>query len=88
MYSLEEFKKLSLEKKYHELEKYGNFVASRLYGGHIVSLFTYNQFFVELWKRAALNYVEWIEVVNNDASLRAYLDSININIDDLFSDKQ
>lgn len=88
MYNLEEFKKLSLEKKYHELEKHGNFVASRIHGGHIVSLFTYNQFFVELWKRAALNYVEWIEVVNNDASLRAYLDSININIDDLFPDKQ
>ena len=85
MYSSEAFKKLSLEKKYRELEKSGNFVASRFHGGHTVSLFTYNGFFVEMWKRTALNYLDWIEVVNNDASQRAYLDSININIDDLLS---
>ena len=85
MHSSEEFKKLSLEKKYRELEKSGNFVASRYHGGHTVSLFTYNGFFVEMWKRTALNYIDWIEVVNNDASLRSYLDSININMDDLLN---
>lgn len=85
MFTCEEFKKLSLENKYLELKNSGNFVASRYHGGHTVSLFTYNGFFVEMWKRTGLNYLDWIEVVNNDASLRAYLDSININIDELLN---
>jgi hypothetical protein len=85
MYNKDEFKKLSLEKKYHELKSKGNFIISRYHGGHTVSLFTYNGFFVEMWKRTGLNYLDWIEVVNNDASLRAYLDSININIDELLN---
>lgn len=77
----EEFKKLSLEKKYILLKSEGNYVSSRYYRGFQVHLYGLNNFYVEVWQRVGLEDIIWIEVVNNNATINSYLD--NIDLDDL-----
>ncbi|MDQ3191826.1 MAG: hypothetical protein M3Q58_09540 [Bacteroidota bacterium] len=81
MISAEEFKKLSLEKKLELVTKGGDYVSSRYYMGFEVHLYSMDNFFVEVWKRFGLDYIEWIEVVNSNATINSYLD--NIDLDDL-----
>ncbi|HET6244071.1 MAG: hypothetical protein H0V01_06035 [Bacteroidetes bacterium] len=77
-----EFKKLPLDKKYEFVKNNGDFIATRYYQGFEVHLYGMKDFYVEVWKRFGLDYIEWIEVVNSNATLRSYLG--NINLDDLF----
>jgi hypothetical protein len=81
MISAEEFKKLSLEKKLELVKKEADYVSSRYYQGFEVHLYGMDNFFVEVWKRFGLDYIEWIEVVNSNATINSYLD--NIDLDDL-----
>jgi hypothetical protein len=74
----EEFKKLPLADKFEIVKAKGDFVASRLYPGFNVHLFAIDGFFVEVWKRLGLDYVEWIELVNSDSTINSYLDNINL----------
>jgi hypothetical protein len=74
----EEFKKLSIEQKLELVKARGDFVASRLYPGFNVHLFALDGFFIEVWKRVGLDYIQWIEVVNSDSTINSYLDNINL----------
>lgn len=81
MVSAEEFKKLTLEKKYFLLKTDGNYISSRYYQGFQVHLYGLKSFYVEVWQRFGLEDIIWIEVVNSNASINSYLD--NIDLDDL-----
>ncbi len=72
------FGKLSLQKRYSILKQEGEFVGSRISGEHMVSLFTCNGFFVEVWKLTGLNQIRWIEVQDNKTVLQEYSDQVEL----------
>lgn len=73
----EEFKNLTKEKRYLLLKDLGKFLANRKFEGFIVSLFEFEGFYVEVWKRIGLDYFEYIEVVNDPEILQKYLEDFN-----------
>jgi hypothetical protein len=75
----EEFNKLNLEQRHELVKEKGEFVNTRYYFGFTVHLFTLEGLYIEVWQRAGLNYIQWIEVVNSAASLNSYLDNIDLN---------
>lgn len=70
--SKSDFKKLSLEKRYHLLQKEGVFIASRQSESYFVHLFALEGEYIEMWKDASLNYVMWIEILTNKETLKLY----------------
>jgi hypothetical protein len=77
----EDFSKMKLEEKLETVKAHGRFITSRYHLSFEVLLYAIDNFLVEVWKRAGLNYIQWIEVVNSQAVLDRYLG--NINLDDL-----
>lgn len=73
--TLTDFNSLSRTRQLAALRTGGTFLGNRLYQGYVVSLFQVEGFYVELWKRAGLNYVEFVEVVRDESRLEAYADT-------------
>lgn len=74
-----EFSGLELQEKFKLLKLSAEYVAGRTYNGYFVHLFEIDGFFIEGWMRIGTEGYQWIEIVNNDDSLDAYLENININ---------
>jgi hypothetical protein len=51
----------------------GDYVASRVHGGHQVHLYAMDGFFCEVWMRAGHNAVEWIELAGDPGLLSGYV---------------
>lgn len=81
MVSKDEFQRLTLEQKYRRLEKDGDFIASRIYLGFNVHLFSLYGFYVEMWQRISLSNIEYIEILNRKETLQEYTGHINLNKD-------
>jgi hypothetical protein len=67
-----EFNKLKLADRYNLLKQEGEFVASRIYEGFHVHLFTLQGSYVEMWMRIGLEQVVWIELMKNKQTLDFY----------------
>lgn len=76
-----EFNRLKLAERYELLTEEGRFVASRFFEGFNVHLFTLFGFYVEMWQRISISNVVYIEVVNNDETLKLYLGNIDLKKD-------
>jgi len=74
----EEFSRLPLKKKLPLVEQHGDFVAQRIHQSYNIQLFTLNGFYVEVWKQLGLNYLHWIEVVNDHSILNQYTGDIDL----------
>lgn len=72
------FSKLSLQRRYNLLKQEGEFVASRISGEHMVSLFTCQGLYVEVWKLTGLHQIRWIEVQSNEVVLEEYADQVDV----------
>ncbi len=71
------FEKLGKAQKVEFLRREATFVANRQYQGFIVSLFHANGMYVELWKRVGLDYVDYVEVVNEPEQTLEYVKGLN-----------
>lgn len=74
----EEFKKLSLVKRYEVVSEKGYYIAKRLYRGMEAYLYKVDDFYVEVWKRYMMGEITWIEVAPENA-LSKYVDSVDLN---------
>lgn len=55
------------------LREKGEHVGARTHGAHVVHLYRMPGFFAELWMRAGLDQVEWVEVARSPDVLLAYV---------------
>ena len=78
MLTKKEFKKSKIGVRYNELKKYGEHIGVRRQGKHIIHLYAYNHFYVELWLIISLNQVHWIEVQENDGVIKSYAEDVDI----------
>lgn len=74
-----DFSGLNRSEKFLLLRDLGKHLANRKHSGFIVSLFEFEGFYVEVWKRVGLDYVDYIEVVNDNSILEQYLDDLDLN---------
>lgn len=79
LYSEKEFTKLALATKYAELKSKGCFCANRgVVGPHLVSLFSYNGYFIETYKSIETGKFVFIEVQTNQQVLDEYASTIDL----------
>tara|TARA_B110000196_G_scaffold289304_1_gene274821 strand:+ start:96 stop:353 length:258 start_codon:yes stop_codon:yes gene_type:complete len=76
-----DFSRLARGEKYILLCDLGKHLANRKHSGFIVSLFEFEGFYVEVWKRVGLDYVDYIEVINDNSILEQYLDDLDLGTD-------
>jgi hypothetical protein len=77
--TVKEFSSLSKAKKYVLLSDFGKFMANRKHQGFLIGLFSFEGFYVEVWKRAGLDYIDYIEVVKDNKQLEKYLDDFDVS---------
>jgi hypothetical protein len=53
-------------------------LGNRRFEGYLVSLFAVEEFYVELWKRVGLDYIDYIEVVRDDTRLEHYVPKLDL----------
>lgn len=80
-FSKTEFKKLSINDRYKALKRDGEHIAARLQGVHSIHLFSYHNFYVEVWIVMSLNQIHWIEVQENTSIINTYADQVDIKKD-------
>jgi len=77
------FSKLSLQLRFSLLKDKGEFVASRPYESFSVHLFTVEGYYVEMWQRIGLEYVEYVELIVEKRKLDVWTDAIDIDFNSL-----
>lgn len=80
----DEFARKSLKQKHQLIQEQSEFVAQRIHGSHNIQLYAIHGFYVEVWKKLGLDYLQWIEVVKDDNILLQYTSGIDLNLNDLF----
>lgn len=78
-----EFRKLKLEERYHLLRTSGKYIGARRSEGHFVYLYGVEGMYVELYMRAGLNCVSYIELQKSKLILDEYVKQVNLP-NDLF----
>ncbi|MAY83464.1 MAG: hypothetical protein CMP59_04950 [Flavobacteriales bacterium] len=74
----EDFRRLKLSKRYKLVQEQGTYLAKRIHGGFLIHLYDFHGYYVEVWKPAGINLIQWIEVVNRDEILDSYLQDFDI----------
>ncbi len=67
------FRDMDLLSRVLALKQEGEYLGSRVHGGHQVHLYRMEGFFAEVWMRAGLRSVEWAEVCTNSDILSEYV---------------
>jgi len=75
----EEFRRLKLRERYKVLTEKGTFLANRVHAGFQCRLYDLFGFYVEVWRPAGINVIQWIEVVNRDEIIDSYLENFDID---------
>ena len=75
----EEFRRLKLSQRYKLVNEKGTYLARRIHGGFLIHLYDLFGYYVEVWKPAGINLIQWIEVVNRDEILDSYLQDFDID---------
>ena len=57
------FNALSLTQRWQQVQTHGTPVAKRSYRGFDVQLYALHAIYAEVWRRAGLSMIEWIEVM-------------------------
>jgi hypothetical protein len=78
MVSEQEFQKLKLKAKIESLQLNGNLVAVRYHFKFRVVLYTYNNFFVEVWRSLKFDEIYSIDVAPERSIKEAYLNVIDL----------
>jgi len=76
-----DFSKLNSSEKCLLLRDFGKHLANRMHSRFIVSLFEFEGFYVEVWKRIGLDYMDYIEVINDNSILDQYLIDFDLGTD-------
>lgn len=76
---IKQFKKLSLQKKYHLLQTDGDYVGSRHYSSYFIHLFIVDKHYIEIWVLLGINKIHWIEIQNNQNIINEYVEQVNID---------
>jgi hypothetical protein len=71
------FDKLNLSEKFELLQNEGDFIASRQSASHFVHLFALDGEYVEMWMSIELNTLMWIEIMQNDETLKMYTEHLD-----------
>jgi len=59
-----EFKKLKLQERWEFLKDSDALLGYRFYGGFRIELYSPGDFYTEVWKKAGLNQIYWIEITS------------------------
>lgn len=78
MFNQTEFQNLILNHKIKEIQQHGNYACTRYYMRFEVDLYTYNGFFVEIWKTLSFGDIYSIDVAPKRSVKDAYLDRIDL----------
>ena len=73
-----QFKKLSLQKKYHLIQNQGEYIGSRHYSSYFIHLFQVDQNYIEIWVLLGINKIHWIEVQQNQNIINEYVERVDI----------
>jgi|GEM_PF-1282289 len=79
MVSEKEFKKLKLKSKIVHLQMAGEQVSERFHFKFKVQLYTYNGYFVEVWRSLKFDEIYSIDVAPKRSVAEAYLGKIDLN---------
>lgn len=79
MVSEKEFKKLKLKSKIVHLQMAGEQISDRYHFKFKVELYTYNGFFVEVWRSLKFNEIYSIDVAPARSVKEAYLGKIDLD---------
>lgn len=79
--SQKEFQKLPNSKRCFLLKKFGEHIAVRQNGLHLVHLYSIYGFYVEVWIIISLNQIHWVEIQNNKDIIKSYSETVNIKKD-------
>ena len=80
----DEFAKLPVSKRFALVREHGEFVGQRIHGSHNIQLYAMHGYYVEVWKKLGLDYLHWVEVVQDDKILLQYTDGIDLDLNKLF----
>lgn len=80
-FSATAFNKLKLTEKYALLNDQGDFIASRKSESYFVHLFALNGQYIEMWMSIELNHLAWIEILNNNETLKLYANQFDFRKD-------
>ncbi len=75
--SRQKFDRLNLSEKFELLQNEGEFIASRQTTAYFVHLFSLEGEYIEMWMSIELNVVTWIEILQNDETLKMYADQFD-----------
>lgn len=78
MLNQKEFQKSRLRLKISLLQKDGTYVAKRYYLRYEVLLYSYNDFFVEVWRTLSFEEIYSIDVAPKRSVKEAYLNNIDL----------
>lgn len=67
------FKKLNLPKRFATVRKDGKYLASRVFRSYEIHLYALGKLHVEIWQKAGLNLVHFVEILKNEQALDEYL---------------
>ncbi len=73
-----EFRQFSKEQRYRIVRDQCVFLASRMHGGYQVGLYRLGDLYIEVWKRLGLDYIDFIEPVEEPKVRDAYLDGLDL----------
>lgn len=73
-----DFQKLDLYNKINQLLLHGTYISKRHFLSFKVSLYYYNDFFVEVWKTPELNDIYSIDLAPERSVKEVYLKSIDL----------
>lgn len=76
---LKDFKDLSKSGKFREIESHGDHIAKRYYQSYEIHLYKIHDFLAEVWWKAGLNQIYWIEVADRDR-IELYVDRVKLNL--------
>ena len=79
MVSEKEFKKLKLKSKIVHLQMAGEQISDRYHFKFKVELYTYNGFFVEVWRSLKFDEIYSIDVAPERSVKEAYLNKIDLD---------
>lgn len=74
----QEFRRFYIHERYSIVRDRSTFLASRLHGGFQVGLYRINDLYIEVWKRIGLDYVDYIEPIDEKKMRNAYLDNFDV----------
>ncbi len=75
------FNKLALNARVKMLRDHGTYVGARYYGSYQVHLYALNGFYVELYMKLGVNWIQIVEIQKNQKIIEQYAEGVRLKID-------